>query len=141
MISRSSPTTTEGTTMFNPQSSEAPNNLAGSLQGLPAHAAPLLDRASERAGALAQRGLDAVRDSSQQLRDQVHRASDGTLGYVWDEPLKSMLFAAAHRSGTDGAAQPAGQPTPPWLSAEARPGQGRKPDLAAFSRWRAMPRC
>jgi uncharacterized membrane protein YtjA (UPF0391 family) len=88
-----------------------------------------------------ERSLDAVRDSSQQLRDQVHRASDGTLGYVWDEPLKSMLFAAAHRSGTDGAAQPAGQPTPPWLSAEARPGQGRKPDLAAFSRCRAMPRC
>lgn len=81
--------------MFNPQTGEAPNNLAGSFQGLPPQAAPLLDRASERASALAQRGLDAVRDSSQQLREQAHRASDGTLGYIRDEPLKSMLFAAA----------------------------------------------
>ena len=30
-----------------------------------------------------------------QLREQAHRASDGTRGYIRDEPLKSMLFAAA----------------------------------------------
>jgi hypothetical protein len=47
MISPTSPTTTEGTSMFNPHTGEAPNNVAGSLQGLPAQAAPLLDRASE----------------------------------------------------------------------------------------------
>jgi ElaB/YqjD/DUF883 family membrane-anchored ribosome-binding protein len=95
MILCSSPTTTEGTAMFNSQTTEAPNHLAGSLQDLHPQTAPLLDRASERASALAQRGLDAVRDSSQQLREQAHRASDGTLGYIRDEPLKSILFAAA----------------------------------------------
>lgn len=79
----------------NPQTGEASNNLAGSFHGLPAQTAPLFDRASERAGALAQRGLDAVRDSSQKLRDQAQRASDGTRSYIRDEPLKSMLFAAA----------------------------------------------
>ncbi len=74
---------------------EALDSLAGSVQDLRQQASPLLDRASERASALAQRGVDAVRGSSQQLREQAHRASDGTLNYIKDEPVKSMLIAAA----------------------------------------------
>lgn len=56
---------------------------------------PLLARATERVGTLAQRGVDAVRDSSQQLRDAAWRASDNTVRLVRDEPVKSMLIAAA----------------------------------------------
>ena len=57
--------------------------------------APLLARAGEQASALAQRGVDAVRERSLQVREQALRASDGTLNYIRDEPVKAVLFAAA----------------------------------------------
>lgn len=71
------------------------DGLAGSVQELRQHASPMLNRATEQATAMAQRGVDAVRDGSQQLRDRAHRASDGTLNYIKGEPVKSMLFAVA----------------------------------------------
>ena len=74
---------------------EALDNLAGSVQDIRQQAAPLLNRATEQASALAQRGIDAVRDGSQQLRDKALKASDGTVNYIKDEPVKAMLIAAA----------------------------------------------
>jgi ElaB/YqjD/DUF883 family membrane-anchored ribosome-binding protein len=67
---------------------ESHNNLAD-------QAAPLRNRATEQASVLAQRGVDAVREGSRQVRDQALRASDGTLHYVRQEPVKSILIAAA----------------------------------------------
>lgn len=58
-------------------------------------AAPLLARATEQAGALAQRGVDSVRDASLRLRERAHRASDNTLDYIRAEPMKATLIAAA----------------------------------------------
>ena len=74
---------------------QALDGLAGSVQDLRQQAAPLLNRATEQASVLAQRGVDAVREGSRQVRDQALRASDGTLHYVRQEPVKSMLIAAA----------------------------------------------
>ena len=56
---------------------------------------PLLERAGEQASALAQHGVDAVRHRSLQVRDRALRASDGTLNYIKDEPVKAVLIAAA----------------------------------------------
>ena len=74
---------------------DALDSLAGSVQDARHQATPLLNRASDKAGALAQRGVNAVRDGSQQLRDRALRASDSTVMYIKDEPLKAMLIAAA----------------------------------------------
>jgi ElaB/YqjD/DUF883 family membrane-anchored ribosome-binding protein len=74
---------------------QALDGLAGSVQDLRQQAAPLLNRATEQASVLAQRGVEAVREGSRQVRDQALRASDGTLLYVRQEPVKSMLIAAA----------------------------------------------
>ncbi len=74
---------------------EAIDSLADSAQGLRNEVAPLITRASDQASALTQRGVNAVRESSQQLRDTAQRASDSTVMYIKDEPLKSMLIAAA----------------------------------------------
>lgn len=74
---------------------DALDSLAGSVQDLRHQATPLLNRAGERASALAQRSVDAVRDSSQYLREQALRASDRTVNYVRDEPVKAVLIAAA----------------------------------------------
>jgi ElaB/YqjD/DUF883 family membrane-anchored ribosome-binding protein len=56
---------------------------------------PMIERAGEQASALAQRGMETVRERSQQLRNQAVRASDHTVGYIRDEPVKSVLIAAA----------------------------------------------
>lgn len=47
------------------------------------------------AATMTRRGLDAMRDGSQQLRDSAQRASDTTINYIKVEPVKSMLIAAA----------------------------------------------
>lgn len=41
------------------------------------------------------RGLDALRESSQHLRERAELARDGTLNYIKVEPVKAMLMAAA----------------------------------------------
>ncbi len=74
---------------------EAVNNLADSVKRASEKAAPLLDRASEQASALAQRGMDALRGSTQQLQDKAKQASATTVSYIKDEPVKSILIAAA----------------------------------------------
>ena len=59
----------------------------------------LPEAAPSQASALAQRGVDSVRDTAQQLRERALRASDGTVNYIRDEPVKSMLIAAATGAG------------------------------------------
>lgn len=55
----------------------------------------MLNRATEQATALTQRGIDAVRDTTRQLRESAQHASDRTVTYIREEPVKSMLIAAA----------------------------------------------
>jgi len=74
---------------------EAVDGLAHAMQDARTQAVPLLNRASEQVGALAQRGVDSVRQTSQQLRDRTRDAADGTVQYIKDEPVKAMLIAAA----------------------------------------------
>ncbi|WP_114968617.1 hypothetical protein [Rhodoferax ferrireducens] len=54
----------------------------------------LADRAADQVNALAQRGVDGVLDASHLIRDRALRASDSTVGYIKDEPVKAMLIAA-----------------------------------------------
>jgi len=70
---------------------QALGKLSSTAQDLRAQVSPLL----ERTGELAQRGMDAVRDRSLQVREQALRASDNTLNYIKDEPVKAVLIAAA----------------------------------------------
>jgi ElaB/YqjD/DUF883 family membrane-anchored ribosome-binding protein len=58
-------------------------------------AVPLINRLSSQAEAAARRSADAVRETSAQLRDRALMASDTTVGYIKDEPVKAMLIAAA----------------------------------------------
>ena len=59
------------------------------------HAAPLINRLSSQAETAARRGVEAVRDTSAQLRERAIKASDTTVSYIKDEPVKAMLIAAA----------------------------------------------
>lgn len=73
----------------------AVDSVADSLQNLRLQTTPKLERASERVSAMAQRGMDGVRDTSHQLRVKAEHASDTTLNYIKEEPVKAVLIAAA----------------------------------------------
>jgi len=49
----------------------------------------------EQASAMANRGMDSVRDTSHLLRVKAEHASDTTVNYIREEPVKSVLIAAA----------------------------------------------
>ena len=75
------------------------DRVSSKVQDVRDQAAPVLSRVAERAETLARRGLDTVRDTSSQVRERALAASDATIGYVKDEPVKSMLIAAAVGAG------------------------------------------
>jgi ElaB/YqjD/DUF883 family membrane-anchored ribosome-binding protein len=74
---------------------EAVDSAAGALQDLRHQSAPMLERASEQANAMVHRGLDSVRETSHQIRVQAEHASDTTVNYIRQEPVKAVLIAAA----------------------------------------------
>ena len=71
------------------------DSLTNTVQDLRKQAAPLLNRAAESANAYLQQGLDAVHDGSDKVRAQARSASVRTVNYIKDEPVKSILIAAA----------------------------------------------
>jgi ElaB/YqjD/DUF883 family membrane-anchored ribosome-binding protein len=74
---------------------EALDTLSDKVGEVRDQAAPVLNRVAEKAETLARRGLEAVKDSSQVVRDRALRASDSTVAYIKDEPVKAILIAAA----------------------------------------------
>jgi hypothetical protein len=56
---------------------------------------PLFARIGKQARGYAHDGMDVARDAASTLRDRGQRAVDNTRDYVRDEPLKSVLIAAA----------------------------------------------
>ncbi len=71
------------------------DGMADSATSLRATVTPAIGRASDRMSDLAHRGAEAVGRTSTQLRDRAADASERTRGYVRDEPVKSVLIAAA----------------------------------------------
>lgn len=59
------------------------------------HAAPVISRLAAQAEALSRRTVDAVRDGSKRAREQATNAANNTVGYIKEEPVKSVLIAAA----------------------------------------------
>lgn len=74
---------------------KALDQLADSVDSLRGRGSPALERAREYASDYAHRGLDNMRDMSLRMRERAQHASDQTLGYIRDEPVKALLIAAA----------------------------------------------
>ena len=58
-------------------------------------AKPALNRWAQDAESVARRGIDSAREAAHQLRERGERATDSTVNYIKDEPVKAMLIAAA----------------------------------------------
>jgi ElaB/YqjD/DUF883 family membrane-anchored ribosome-binding protein len=71
------------------------DRLSDKVEDVRSQAAPLLNRLSSQAEAAARRSADALRETSAQLRDRALQASDTTVGYIKDEPIRAVLIAAA----------------------------------------------
>ena len=71
------------------------DSLSDKVESVRDQASPLINRLSAKAEAAASRGAEVVRETSAQLREKALRAQDTTVGYIKDEPVKSMLIAAA----------------------------------------------
>jgi len=71
------------------------DRLADKVDNAREQVAPVIDRLSEEAAAVARRGMDSIRDSSADLRERAAQVSDAAVGHVKDEPLKAVLIAAA----------------------------------------------
>jgi ElaB/YqjD/DUF883 family membrane-anchored ribosome-binding protein len=74
---------------------EALSSLSDKVLDVRDQAAPVINRVAAKAEELARRSADAMRDRSQQIKEQAYRAQDMTVGYIKDEPLKAILIAAA----------------------------------------------
>ncbi len=71
------------------------DTLSGAVESARNATVPALERLGNNAESLARRSAEAARLKSQQLREQALRASEQTAGYIRDQPLKSVLYAAA----------------------------------------------
>lgn len=54
-----------------------------------------LTNATQRVSNLAHRSMDSVREKSHQMRVKADLASENTVNYIRQEPVKSVLIAAA----------------------------------------------
>jgi ElaB/YqjD/DUF883 family membrane-anchored ribosome-binding protein len=74
---------------------EALDRLSDKVHETHDRAAPKLAHLADQAETLARRGVEAVRHGSHQLQDKAAHASDQTISYIKEEPVKSVLIAAA----------------------------------------------
>lgn len=71
------------------------DNLSDTVQELHGESTPVLDRAAAKASALLHHSADALHESSEKLRAQARRATDTTIDYIKDQPVKSVAIAVA----------------------------------------------
>ncbi len=74
---------------------QAHDNVADSAHQAINGAKPVVERWAKDAESLARRGMASASDASRQLRERAAQASDSTVAYIKDEPVKAMLMAAA----------------------------------------------
>ena len=59
------------------------------------HALNNVSQAADQLSDLAQQGMDSLRAGSKEMGEQARRASQLTAAYIRNEPIKSVLVAAA----------------------------------------------
>lgn len=69
--------------------------LTHGVEDLREQVGPTLQNAADSANSMAHRTADAVHDRSLRLRAQAVRAGKNTTHYIREEPVKSVLIAAA----------------------------------------------
>jgi ElaB/YqjD/DUF883 family membrane-anchored ribosome-binding protein len=71
------------------------NSLQDGVENLRDKAPGAIGRAAARLDDLQRRGVDAARKVGTKVQDQAVKTGERTVGYIKDEPMKSVLIAAA----------------------------------------------
>jgi ElaB/YqjD/DUF883 family membrane-anchored ribosome-binding protein len=74
---------------------EALDSLSSAVEDARRKSGPMLDEAGDRIASLADQGAEALRGTTHAVRERARHASDATLDYIRNEPLKAVLIAAA----------------------------------------------
>jgi len=74
---------------------QAVDRFADGVDDVRVHTGAALGGLASGAEQLTRRGATALREGSQRVREQTLHAADATRGYIRDEPVKSVLIAAA----------------------------------------------
>jgi ElaB/YqjD/DUF883 family membrane-anchored ribosome-binding protein len=71
------------------------NTSSTSNGGLLQGALPAMENVAKHADEALQNGIKSVRESTENLRQQARHANEAAIGYVRQEPVKSVLFGVA----------------------------------------------
>jgi ElaB/YqjD/DUF883 family membrane-anchored ribosome-binding protein len=71
------------------------DTLESGIDKLREAAPTMLSRAAAQVEDLTRRSMERARETSAQVKDQVAKAGDRSVDYIRDEPVKSVLMAAA----------------------------------------------
>jgi ElaB/YqjD/DUF883 family membrane-anchored ribosome-binding protein len=74
---------------------EALDSLSSAVEDARRKSGPMLDEAGDRIASLADQGAEALRGTTHAVRERARHASDATLDYIRNEPLRAVLIAAA----------------------------------------------
>lgn len=74
---------------------DALDSLQSGVEDLRRAAPTVLTRAAGQVEDLTRRGIERARETTHQVKDQVSRAGERSVDYIRDEPVKSVLIAAA----------------------------------------------
>ena len=74
---------------------DAIDTVSDKVSGLRERGPAAISRAAAQVEELTSRAMERAREVSNDLRDQANRASDRTVGYIRDEPIKSVLIGVA----------------------------------------------
>jgi ElaB/YqjD/DUF883 family membrane-anchored ribosome-binding protein len=74
---------------------EALDSLSSAVEDARRKSGPMLDEAGDRIAGLADQGAEALRGTTYAVRERARHASDATLDYIRNEPLRAVLIAAA----------------------------------------------
>lgn len=79
----------------NPEETDMNSTMERTRDDLAADTAPRIERAKARVEEMAARSADRMRDLRDDVLERADRYGTRTAGYVKDEPMKSLLMAAA----------------------------------------------
>ena len=75
--------------------SQAANSAGQAIENTLNSVSPALQQAADQLNTLAQQGMGSLHVGSHEISEQARRASQWTTAYIRDEPIKSVLMAAA----------------------------------------------
>jgi ElaB/YqjD/DUF883 family membrane-anchored ribosome-binding protein len=94
LVDSTTQTADEAITSTQRAANEKLGQLADSVEEVRTQAGPAIGRLANEADELRRRSVEVIRGASSQVREGALRATDKSVAFIRDEPVKSVLIAA-----------------------------------------------